>query len=387
MNKNHVISCTLVRVTQYYMRYIFLFIFLVMSLIATAQNNTYYMLVGTYTSGKSEGIYVYRFNAQRGLVTPVGKVATENPSYMVVSPDQRFVYAVNENKGKPGEISAFSFNKTKGELKLLNKQPAGDAPCYISIDSTGKFLVIAEYNGGVSVYKTNADGSIAARIQTLQHDGYGIVYERQDKSHPHSAVFSPDQKFVFVADLGNDRLYQYKFDKNAAEPLSPAETPYVVLPDGSGPRHFTFNPDGKTAYLLTELTGEILAYTYSSGQLQEIQTIPSATAGGKHDQGSAHIQLSPNAKFLFTSNRGASNNIAIFMITKDGKLNKSGEQKVNDHPRNFTIDPTGKYLLVASKNQNTIQLFGINQSFGLLEVAGQPIEIDQPVFITMVPAK
>lgn len=345
------------------------------------------MLVGTYSGGKSEGIYVYRFNAQRGIATQVSKVASENSSYMVVSPDQKFVYAVNENKGKPGEISAFSFDKTKGELKLINKQTAGDAPCYISIDSTGKFLVVTEYNGGVSVYKINADGSVAPKVQSLQHDGYGVVYERQDKSHPHSAVFSPDQKYIFVADLGNDRLYQYKFNKDAAEPLSPAETPYYSLPDGSGPRHFIFHPDGKTAYLLNELTGTLVVYSYSNEQLKEVQTIASATAGGQFDKGSADIHISPNAKFLFTSNRGVSNNIAIYMLSKEGQLNRSGEQKVNEHPRNFMIDPTGKFLLVASKNQNTIQIFSINQSFGLLEATGQTIDIDQPVFLTMIPAK
>ena len=369
------------------MRYILFFILALCSFTGNAQNNTYYMLVGTYSGGKSEGIYVYRFNAQRGIATQVNKVASENASYMVVSPDQRFVYTVNEHKGKPGEISAFTFDKTKGELKLLNKQPAGEAPCYISIDSTGKFLVVAEYNGGVSVYKTNADGSIGPKTQSLQHDGYGVVYERQDKSHPHAAVFSPDQQSVFVADLGNDRLYQYRFDRNAAEPLSPAETPYYTLPDGSGPRHFTFHPDGKTAYLLNELTGDIIVYNYTNGQLQEVQTIASATAGKQYEKGSADIHVSPNAKFLFTSNRGVSNNISIYMLSKDGKLNKSGEQKVNEHPRNFMIDPTGKFLLVASRNQNTIQIFAINQSFGLLEATGQTIEVDQPVFLTMIPAK
>lgn len=369
------------------MRYILLLILAAFSITANGQNNTYYMLVGTYTSGKSEGIYVYKFNAQRGIATQVSKVVTENPSYMVVSPDQRFVYSVNQTKGKP-EISAFSFNKTKGELKLLNRQPASEGPCYITIDSTGKFIVIAEYNNGsLGVYKTNADGSLTPRVQTIQHEGYGIVYERQEKSHVHCAVFSPDQKYLFAADLGNDRLYQYKFNKDAAEPLSPAEKPYYALPDGSGPRHFTFHPDGKTAYLLNELTGEIVVYNYSNEQLQEVQTIASATEGGKYDKGSADIHISPGSKFLFASNRGASNNIVVYMISKDGQLNKSGEQKVNEHPRNFVIDPTGKFLLVASKNQGTIQVFAINQSFGLLEATATTIEIDQPVFLTMIPAK
>lgn len=370
------------------MRYLVSVALILIAMTSYAQNNMYYLLIGTYSGGKSEGIYVYRFNAQRGIATAVGKTDSENASYMVVSPDQRFVYAVNEHKGKPGEVSAFSFDKQKGELKLINRQPAGDAPCYISIDSTGKFLVVTEYNGGVSVYKTNADGSITPKVQTLQHDGYGVVYERQDKSHPHSAVFSPDQAYVFVADLGNDRLYQYKFNKDAAEPLSPADNPYYTLPDGSGPRHFTFHPDGNTAYLLNELNGSIVTYTFKNGQLQEMQTIASTTSGGQYDKGSADIHISPNAKFLFTSNRGVSNNISIYLLSKDGKLNKSGEQKVNEHPRNFVVDPTGKFLLVASKNQNTVQVFAINQSFGLLEATGQaPLAIDQPVFLTMIPAK
>ncbi len=347
------------------------------------------MLIGSYTSGKNEGIHVYKFNAQRGFATLVSKVpGAENVSYMVVSPDQKFVYAVNEHKGKQGEISAYSFDKTKGELRLLNKQTTGDAPCYITIDSTGKFIVVAEYgSGAISVYKTNADGSLSARVQYIQHEGYGIVYERQDKSHVHSVVFSPDQQYLFAADLGNDRLYQYQFKKDAAEPLSPASTPYYTLPDGSGPRHFIFHPNGKTAYLLNELRGDIVVYNYSNDQLQEIQTIASATAGGEYEKGSADIHISPNEKFLFTSNRGKSNNISIYLLSKEGKLNRSGEAKVNEYPRNFTIDPTGKFVLVASKNTNTIQIFAINPNFGLLEEASQKLDVEQPVFITMIPVK
>jgi 6-phosphogluconolactonase len=370
------------------MRSIITSILLLATMLTHAQNNTYYMFVGTYTSGKSDGIYVYSFNAQRGITKLVSKTTgVADPSYLVVSPDQKFVYSVNQTKGKP-EISAFSFDKTKGELKLLNKQPANEGPCYITIDSTGKFIVVAEYsNGSLGVYKTNADGSLTPRVQTIQHDGYGIVYDRQDKSHVHSAVFSQDQQYLFAPDLGNDRLYQYKFDKNAAEPLSPAETPYYTLPDGSGPRHFVFHPNGKTAYLLNELSGEVVAYRYNNGQLQEIQTIASTTEGGKYEKGSADIRITPNAKFLYTSNRGKANDITVYMITPEGKLNKTGSKTVNGHPRGFNIDPTGKYLLVASRDKNTVQIMGINPNFGLLEEAGQAIEVDMPVFLTMIPAK
>jgi 6-phosphogluconolactonase len=368
------------------MRFIFFVAFMFSGLLSHAQNNnTYYMLVGSYAN---DGISVYRFNAQRAIATPVSKVAgAANVSYMVVSPDQKFVYAVNETAGKP-EISAFSFDKTKGELKLLNKQPANDGPCYITIDSTGRFVVIAEYgNGSLSVYKTNADGSLTPRVQTITHEGYGIVYERQDKSHVHSVVFSPDQRYLFAADLGNDRLYQYKFDANAAEPLSPAETPYYSVTDGSGPRHFMFHPNGKTAYLVNELTGDVVVYSYNNGQLQEIQTIASATAGGKYEQGSADIHISPNAKFLYVSNRGKSNNVTVYSITPEGKLNKTGEKGVNTHPRGFNIDPTGKFVLVASRDQNTIQMFSVNPNFGLMEEVGQAITIEKPVFLMMMPSK
>jgi len=367
------------------MRLILLAIALLAGIVASAQNNTYYMLVGSYTN---DGIAVYKFNAQRGIATAVSKVGgAANVSYMVVSPDQKFMYAVNETSGTP-EISAFSFNKTKGELKLLNKQPANAGPCYVTIDSTGKFIVIAEYgNGSLSVYKTNADGSLTAKVQTITHEGYGIVYERQDKSHVHSVVFSPDQKFLFAADLGNDRLYQYKFDAKASEPLSPAETPYYTVPDGSGPRHLIFHPNGKAAYLVNELTGDVIVYSYNNGQLQELQTIASATAGGKYEQGSADVHITPNAKFLYVSNRGKANNVTVYAITPEGKLNKTGEKEVNAHPRGFNIDPTGKFVLVASRDQNTIQMFTINPNFGLLEEVGQAISIDKPVFLMMISAK
>jgi 6-phosphogluconolactonase len=365
------------------------FILLFMIIAGAAHSQVYYLLVGSYTQGNTDGIHVYKFNAQRAITTFVSKATgVENASYLAVSPNQKYIYAVNEHPGRPGEISAFAFDKTKGELKLINKQPAGESPCYISVDSTGRFIMVAEYGSGLSVYRANPDGSIGKKLQSIQHDGYGIVYERQDKSHVHSVVFSPDQKFLFVPDLGNDRLYQYNFNPaDTATPLSPAQVPYYALPDGSGPRHFVFHPGGKTAYLVNELIGEVVAYEYADGQLKEIQTIASTTEGEKYAKGSADIHISPNAKFLFTSNRGKANDITSYMISKEGKLNKSGQQVVNDHPRNFTIDPTGKFLLVASRDKNTIQIFAINPNFGLLEEVGERIQVDKPVFLTMIPAK
>jgi 6-phosphogluconolactonase len=357
--------------------------------VSAAQSQVYYLLVGSYTQGNTDGIHIYKFSAQRATTTFVGKTTgVENASFMAVSANQKYVYVVNEHPGRPGEISAFAFNKTKGELKLLNKQPAGESPCYITVDSTGRFLMVAEYGSGISVYRTGSDGSIRKKLQSIKHDGYGIVYERQDKSHVHAVVFSPDQKYVFVPDLGNDRLYQYKFNPaDSINPLTPADVPYYALTDGSGPRHFVFHPNGKTAYLLNELIGEVVVYDYANGQLKAIQTIASTTEGGKYAKGSADIHISPNAKFLFTSNRGSANEIGSFIISKEGTLKQSGKQAVNDHPRNFTIDPTGKFLLAASRDKNTIQVFAINPNFGLLEEVGEQVKVEMPVFLTMIPAK
>jgi 6-phosphogluconolactonase len=372
------------------MKYLFTLLFILSGLFANSQ--VYYLIVGTYTTGsKSEGIYIYKFNAGRGIVLPGSKmVAAEDPSYLVVSPDQNFVYAVNSHKdGKEGEVSAFAFDKVKGELKLLNKQPTGGGnPCYVTTDSTGKFIAVANYDGGnLSIFSTNADGSLKPYTQLIQHEGYSVNYTRQDKPHVHCVEFSPDQKYLFATDLGTDRLYQYKFDPKNTKPLTEAETPYQTLPDGSGPRHFTFHPNGKAAYLLNELSGTVTVYNYNNGQLTEVQSVNSTTAGDKNERGSADIHATTNGKFLYTSNRGKANDITIYKLSMEGKLNETGHQSVNDQPRNFVVDPSGKFLLVGSRTTGTIQIFSINPNFGLLEDTGNKIQVEMPACLKLVPVK
>ncbi len=366
---------------------------LLLAVSVKAQNPIYYLLVGTYTTGGSaDGIHVYRFNPNKGEATFVSKTSNvQNPSYLTVSKDYKFVYAVNENGGDgPGELSAFAFDRKKGELVFLNKQPTdGYAPCYVSIDSSGKNVITANYAGGnLTVFKTNADGSLQPHVQLEGHDGYGVNVERQEMPHPHSIVFSPDEKFAFSADLGNDRLYQYIFNPNdAANVLTPADPPYYTVEDGFGPRHFIFSPDGKTAYLLNELAGQVIVYNYNDGKLAPVQTIASTTAGEKNDRGSADIQISPNGKFLYTSNRGAANDIALYKVQTDGTLLANGNQKVGPRPRNFMVDPTGRFLLVASQDGNSIQTFVINKNFGLLQESGTKIDVQKPVCLKMVPVQ
>ena len=206
--------------------------------------------------------------------------------------------------------------------------------------------------------------------------------------HVHSTVFSPDEKFLYVANLGNDRLYRYNF--SASDPsniLTATDPPYYEIPDGSGPRHFVFSVNKKYAYLINELSGNVIAYEYNNGQLKEIQTIASDKTPGKQDKGSADIHVTPDGKFLYTSNRATANDITIYKIESDGKLNEVGHQAVGAHPRNFMIDPTGRFLLVANRDSNSIQIFVINKNYGLLQDTGVKIDIDQPVCLKMVPVR
>lgn len=374
------------------MRYLFTAFLMMFVVTLFAQNPIFYLLVGTYTNqpSKSEGIYVYKFNPNKAEVTAVGKIATQNPSYLAISKDQKYVYSVNENGDDKGAVSSFSFDKQKGELHFINQQSTGgDAPAYISVDSSGKWLVTANYSGGnVSVFNVGDGGSVKPTAQVLAHDGYGVNVTRQEQPHPHSAVFSPDGRFVFVPDLGNDRLYSYQFNaSNTASPVTATDPPYIELPDGSGPRHLTFSPNGKFAYLLNELSGNVIVYSYSNGKLTEIQTIESTNAGDKNDHGSADIHLTPDGKFLYASNRGKANDITIFKPGTDGKLVLVGHQAVGAHPRNFVIDPTGRFLLVACRDSNVVQAYVINKNYGLLTDAGFKIDIDQPVFLKMMPVK
>ena len=374
------------------MRYLLTVVLLSFTMTLFAQNPIFYLLIGTYTKApsKSEGIYVYKFNPNKGEATAVGKVAAENPSYLAISKDQKYVYSVNESGEDKSAVSAFSFDKQKGELHLINSQPSGGAdPAYVSVDSTGKWVITANYNGGnISVFKTGDGGALQPAAQTLAHEGYGVNVTRQAQPHPHSVVFSPDGKFVFAPDLGNDRLYSYSFDAaNNASPLTATDPAYTELPDGSGPRHIEFSPNKKFAYLINELSGNVTVFAYANGKLTAIQTIESTNVGDKNDKGSADIHLTPDGKFLYASNRGKANDITIFKPGTDGKLVLVGHQPVGLHPRNFMIDPTGHFVLVACRDSNVVQFYVINKNYGLLTDAGFKIDLDMPVCVKMMPVK
>ena len=346
----------------------------------------YYLLIGTYTTGKSEGIYVYKFNSSSGEFSPVSKIWSGNPSFLAVSPDTRFVYSVNENQ--PGGVSSFSFDKSTGNLKELNKQPSGgDHPCYITTDKTGKWVITGNYSGGnLSVLPVNKDGSLEKPIQTINHEGSSVNTARQEKPHVHATVFSPDGKYLFVPDLGIDKVMIYKFNSKKGK-LIAHSTPFAATAPGSGPRHFDFHPSGKYAYLMEELTGSVSVFSHKKGRLNSIQTISALPADFRGSIGSADIHVSPDGKYLYSSNRGESNSIALFSIAeKSGKLTAMGHRSTEGKtPRNFNFDPSGNFLLVANQNSDEIVIFRRNS--GLLEDTGKRIQVPKPVCIKWISAQ
>ncbi|HEY1997481.1 lactonase family protein [Paraburkholderia sp.] len=363
-------------------------------------DGVYDMLVGTYTAGKSEGIYVYRFDTKSGEMTPVSVAKTVNPSYLVVSADRRYVYSVNELPGdngpasQRGGISAFRFDPASGQLTFLNKVSAeGNDPCYLKISPDGKYLLTANYSvaadpgGSFAVFPLQADGQVGTSVLTVHHEGGGPVKGRQDNSHVHSTVFSPDGHYLFAQDLGADKLYSYRYTPDGSRGLlGPTEWRYTDVKSGSGPRHLVFGNDGKYAYLTSELAATVSTFRYDDGKLTLVQALPLATPGFKGQVGAAAIHLSPDGRFLYASNRGDANEIVIFSVDPaNGHLKLVGRQSsLGKSPREFAIDPTGQWLIVGNQNSDTVYVFRRDQQTGLLEANPKKFDIGSPVDFKLV---
>jgi len=358
--------------------------FLCLAILAQCRNGsrTFKLLVGTYTgSSEEDGIYVFEFNSRTGDIKAVSKISgEENPSYLAVSADRKFVYAVNEVKD--GKVSSFRFNDKTGELTLLNRVSSGGVnPCYISVDNRNKYLFAANYGSGtLSAIPSNEDGSLRDDLQIIREEGSGPDLQRQKGPHVHCTVLSPDNNFLFTANLGTDKISAYRFEASkTSNPLTPADPSFTLVERGSGPRHFTFHPNGRFAYLITELSGKIIAYDYKNGRLTEKQTIAIASPDflGKVD--AADIHVSPDGRFLYGSGRGNLNEIVIYSLNQSGEMDPVGRQPTLGHtPRNFLIDPSGNFLLVANQNSNEIIIFRRDRKTGVLTPANRSIQVSQP---------
>ena len=354
----------------------------------SSTGNEYNLLIGTYTEpGKSEGIYVYRFNSETGAFSYKSKaVGIENPSYLTVSNDHKHVYSVNEIGDGKGGVSSFSFDPATGQLHLMNSASSGgNGPCYITVDSGNKYAFVGNYGGGnLSAIPIRADGSFGPSIQSIRHYGKSIGQD-QDRPHVHAAVLSPDNRFLFVPDLGTDKVNIYNVDISVPNPLTPASA-FTSVKGGSGPRHFTFHPNGRFAYVIQELTGDVTAFEYGNGHLKEIQEVSLRSPGhGKVGADAADIHISPDGKFLDGSLRGDINELVYYAISEDGKLVYAGRHStLGKGPRNFVIDPTGKFLLVGNGGSDEIVIFQRNQQTGELVFAGKKIAVGAPVCLKFV---
>ena len=351
----------------------------------------YFLFTGTYTTGTSEGIYVYRFDANTGAISPADTArAVKQPSYLTLSADGNFLYAVNETGGNaPGQISAFSFNKATGKLQFLNKRPSfGDYPCYITVSNNRKWVIAGNYGGGNFVaYAVNEDGSLSDNYQMIQHQGKGPNPSRQEASHVHSTVFSPDQRHLLVSDLGTDKVTVYRFNENAASnPIAPVPAHVASTIGGSGPRHLEFHPNGKWVYLMEELSGYVSAWKYRKGKLTSFHRSDAHQADYKGDHGSADIHISADGKHLYASNRYQANNLTIFNINrKSGQITPIAYQDVlGNKPRNFIIEPSGKFVLVANQESNDVRIFRRNPATGLLTPTETMLSVGNPVCLKLL---
>lgn len=340
------------------------------------------LFIGTYTNSGSYGIYVAKFDLGSGVLRLVDSLPADNPSYVALNATGNRLYAVCENAGSnPGAV--VSFVQEDGKWKKLNATAVptgGDHPCYISIDSKKRYAMVANYtSGSLSVMPLDKDGKVQAPVQLLQQYGSSVNSSRQQSPHVHTAVFSPQEKYVVIADLGTDMLKAYPFQPANKLPLDTQKVIAIQSTPGAGPRHIAFHPSLNTFYVMQELSGKVSVHAFRKKQIARLQTIQGDTSSKQ--PGSADIHVHPNGRFLYASHRADANDISVYSIDQnDGRLTPVAHQGVMGiMPRNFTIDPTGRYLLAANQKSNNITIFSIDEATGKLQFTGKEIKLPSPV--------
>jgi 6-phosphogluconolactonase len=348
--------------------------------------------VGTYTNGKSEGIYLYHLDLASGELTHFSTTkGIIDPSFLALTPNRRFLYAVNEVEEfegkKSGAVSAFAIDQRTGELRFLNQQASlGGSPCYVDIDLKGRFVLIANYAGGnVTVFPVRPDGSLGTATDLEQDEGSSIDKQRQEGPHAHCIVLDPPNTFAYSCDLGTDKIMIYRFDAQSGK-LVPNNQPWVRVKPGAGPRHLAFHPGGRYIFILNELNSTVTAFArdLKTGSLNELQTLTTLPSDFTGTNSSADIHVSPDGRFLYCSNRGHDSIAAFTIDSRAGSLTSIGHEPTGGTtPRNFAIDPSGTFLLVANQKSDNIVVFKLDQKTGRLNKTANAVEVPSPVCLKL----
>jgi 6-phosphogluconolactonase len=351
------------------------------------------LYIGTYTNHGSQGIYVGEFDPGNGsLRAPELAAATANPSFLAVTPSRQFLYAVNETDHFDGQstggVSAFAIDSATGKLTLLNQVSSmAPGPAYVTLDRSGHYILVANYDqGSVAVFPIMSDGKIGDFTAFVRHMGSSVDPERQEGPHAHSIAMSPDNRFAIIADLGLDELLVYPFDA-ARGTLGPARV--IKTDPGVGPRHLTLADSGKFVYVINEMRSSLTVYSYhaSDGAMTPVQSISTLPSSFHGKNTAAEVLLHPSGEFLYASNRGEDNSIAVFAVDRaKGTLTLVEYVATGGKtPRNFAIDPSGKWLLAANQDSNNIVTFRINVKSGRLTRTGHTVEVNSPTILDFVP--
>jgi 6-phosphogluconolactonase len=354
------------------------------------------LYVGTYSVRGSQGIYAFTFNRAKQTLTLLQAVPSlESPSFIALHPSQKYLYSVNRGKAdiadQGGSVSSYGIDPSTGRLSgLNNKSSYGDGPCYAEVDKTGKYIFVSHYGeGNLTVLSLFKDGLIGSVADAKKYTGRSVNPERQQSPHIHSTAVTSDNKFVYVMDLGTDKIYIYEFNSEDGT-LQPASTPEVSVVPGAGPRHLALHPSGNFAYVVEELTSTVGVFSVdkATGALAVLQdSVKSLPENFTEKNTSADIHTDIAGKFLYMSNRGA-NVLSIYMIGEDGKITLVGHQSTGGKvPRNFLVDPKGQYLFAANQDSDTINIFKINSKTGMLTAIGKPVNVPSPVCLKLLTLK
>lgn len=331
------------------------------------------LIIGSYTYKGNAGIEVFNWDAKTGSASKSYSLTVPQASYQVISGE--YLFSVSEESDGKASVSSFQLNNGKYEAINTEFSLKGDHPCHLSYREKSKTIYTANYTGGsVSVFQT-ANGRLQPLAQYIAYQGASINKDRQNSSHAHMVALSPDQNTLFVTDLGTDKLYAHRIKTNGLLEENRSEIP---ITPGNGPRHIRFNAKGDRAYLLNELSSDVDVFTVYGTDLKKIQSIPADTSAAKV-KGSADIHLSQNGKWLLASNRISSNQVVVFKIEADGRLTRVFHQNVAKIPRNFTFDPSGKFVLVASQEEDRVQVFSFDDATGSMQDLHQDIVVKSPV--------